>query len=227
MGGLQVEERFMTGWSGGFGDNLTVEEVMQREEQLRTFYRASTHHVSKYLAPSDERFDDLVQEGVIKAWAEVQTKERELRDSTTFGAVVARRQISSVLVGKVPMTGNEAEQKPRRGTEGRNRKTGVGKTYEPYRRPGSLVRTESVVVNMPSRGDMYAIVDHRIDVQRALGDLSRRDKAIIAGVKADKTWEAIAASLGATVPSVRGRWKRHLQPRLARAFDVTSGDAAA
>jgi DNA-directed RNA polymerase specialized sigma24 family protein len=184
---------------------------MEREEMLRAFYRASTHHTAKFLTPSSEQFDDMVQEGVVKAWTAVADK--QLDDPTTYGAVAARRHITGVMTGKQPMLGSEAEPKPRRGSAPQAKR---GKSYDQHRL-GTRV-SESVVVNMPSRGDAYAIVDHRIDMQRATAGFTGKDRIIIAMIKADEPWTAIARRLRMTPTGVKNRWNRTLQPALALAF---------
>lgn len=195
----------------GFGDHLDVAEIIEREEMLRSFYRASVHHTAKYLPPSAEQFDDLVQEGVVKAWTAVADK--KLDDATTYGVVAARRHITGVLVGKQPMTGSEAEPRPRRGSAPQAKR---GRSHDMHRL-GSRV-SESVVVNMPSRGDLYAVVDHRIDMQRATAGFTGKDRVIIAMIKADQPWSDIAKRLHMTPTGVKNRWNRTIQPALATAF---------
>lgn len=185
----------------GFGDALSVSEVVEREEMLlRTFYAAATHHVAKTHSPSDEAFDDLVQEGVLAA---VRATSEPRTDPATYGAVAARRQISQVAAGRRPMTGSE---------------NAGSKTYDMARQRD---RREdfAVVVELSDRRETYAAVEQRVDMERAMAHLDERDRALALLVSLEVPWDEAGEHVGMSARAARQRWHWQVKPVLREALE--------
>lgn len=181
----------------GYGDQLSPAELVEQEELLRAFYRASVHHVAKTAQPNDERFDDLVQEGVLAAWKATQEPRT---DPATYGAVSARRRVGDMLTGRYPMTGSEAEPGKR--------------IHDMSRSAAHHAEGLEAVEDMASSGNPYVAVEQRVDMARALARLEPRDQTIARMVGEDQPWEVIAPVVGMKPLGARNRWTREVRPQL-------------
>lgn len=183
----------------GFGNALTPAEMVEQDELLRTFYRASVHHTVKTRAPSADDFDDLVQEGVVAAWKATQEPRTDPR---TYGAVSARRRIGNMIEGRYPMTGSEAEPGTR--------------IYDLARQTGKR-SDDAVVEDIPGRSPFVA-VEQRVDMERALAVLEPRDRVLARMVGLDQSWDTIAPVLGMKPLGARTRWVKYVRPALREAL---------
>lgn len=179
----------MSGWQDGYGEDLTVQEQVQR------FYAVSVHQVAKFHDPTDEKFDDLVQEGVVAGW---KAAPRATGDPITFGAVSARRRIADVGTGKAPMLGNETK----------------GPTYRPK-------HTDDLdaVKELLDGSDLLDKVEwsyHHGQIVQVLNSLPLRQREYVYY----RFWQGmtdaeIAARKGTTRDTERSLWSR-IKPVLAR-----------
>ena len=186
--------------SDGYGDGLQVQEVIAQEEMLRAFYRASVHQVAKTRQPYDAEFDDLVQEGVVAAWTATQTPRT---DPVTYGAVSARNRITGMSTGRYPMTGSEAAP---------------GKRIHDLARQTDRREDFAVTAEILDRGNPFAAVEQRVDMQRALRHLEPRDQALAYLVGLDQPWDVIGPKIGLAPTSARNRWDRQVRPALREAL---------
>jgi RNA polymerase sigma factor (sigma-70 family) len=186
----------VSGWEGGYGDALGVDEVLDR------FYRISHHAVGQHNRPTDENYDDLVQEGVVAAWKATQ---QPLRDPVVYGGVSARRRIKDIALGKTSMLGSE------RG----------GPIYDPMRvRPHQRESFDSPEVEMLEAADLLALVEmsyHRGTIMRAIATLPQRQREYVyLRFWQGMTNEEIGALRGTSLDAERSLWLRSIKPTLAR-----------
>lgn len=144
-------------------------------------------------------FDDIVQEGAIAAW--LATRDRDLERPVTYGMVAARHRIVGTLRGKHPMYGSEA---------------GPGKRiHDQFRQVEKReIDPDGALPDVSWRHDAYAEVERRIDVQRALTGLSRRDLIVAEMVGRGYDWQSIADVLGTTKNAIWKQWRKNIQPAL-------------
>lgn len=188
----------------GFGDALTVQEVLEHEEMLRVFYRASTHHTAKVKSPADADFDDLVQEGAVAAWRAIQSPRS---DPQTYGAVSARNRINGMHTGRYPMTGNEAEP---------------GRRIHDQARQTAQREDMAVTEDLLDRGNPYVAVEQRVDMDRALATLDLRDQAVARLVALDQPWDVIGPAVGMAPLGARTRWTKYVRPALRDALEAAA-----
>ncbi len=182
----------MAGISDGFGDRLSTEEIAER------LYRVSRHQVAKFHRPSDERFDDLVQEGVVAGW---KAAPKATGDPVTYAAVSARRRITDVGTGKAPMLGNE---------------TG-GPTYDFARRPELREDFELAVgLEAPELLAAVELAYHYDEILRVLSAMPQRYREYVyLRFWLGMTNAEVAAHRGSVVTAEKSLWQRTIRPRLA------------
>lgn len=186
----------------GFGDSLSAHEVVEQQELLRTFYRASVHHTAKIRQPNDGDFDDLVQEGVVAAWKATQ----EARvDPKTYGAVSARRRIGNMVEGRYPMTGSEAEP---------------GKRIHDLARQTNKRDDAAVTEDIVDRGNPFVAVEQKVDMERALKVLEPRDQVLARMIGQDQPWEVIGPAIGMAPLGARTRWTKYVRPVLRSSLEA-------
>ncbi len=172
---------------------------------LRTFYRASAHYTAKLRTRDADDFDDLVQEGVVAAWQATRREERT--DPATYGAVSARRRITSMLTGRYPMVGNEAEP---------------GKRTFDLARQAPRREDFAATADLMQSGDPFVAVEQRVDLERALLVLEPRDRVMARMVGLDQPWEAIGPTIGLAPLGARNRWNRQVRPVLREALTAAA-----
>lgn len=155
------------------------------------------------LEPSSADFDDLIQEGAIAAW--LATKDRDLRDPTTYGMVAARRRIQRSLTGRLPMYGSEAPKGQR--IHDQMRKTDCREVVE-----------EGFAESRSTAPDPLDGVLAREGLESLLDRLERpEDRRLAAMLSLGWNFKEIAEDLGIKHSAAHHRWTKRIRPALREA----------
>ena len=151
----------------------------------------------------DERFDDLLQEGVIAAWLATQVP----RDNPyTYGKVAMRRRM-------VDLIANPTKRKFYGAL--RNK----GKEYDMHGRQG---RASMEVAELSPATDVFDALDLTPDVTEALLALDGNDRIIAVGIALGHTYAELGNDLGEYSWTIERRWEEFIRPRLREALDSLS-----
>ena len=150
--------------------------------------------------PTDSAdFDDIVQEGAVASW--LATRDRDLSDAGTYGMVAARNRIVGTLRGKHPMYGSEAEPGRR--------------IHDQFRQVEKReIDPDGALPEIAWRRDAYSEVERRIDVGRALKDISDRDKLVAEMLGLGYGWDDVARAVGCSKNAIHKQWRKNIQPLL-------------
>lgn len=184
----------MSDWQGDFGDSLSPRELVDR------LYRISRHQVAKFHDTTSEKFDDLVQEGVVAGW---KAADKARGNPVTYAAVTARRRITDVDLG-TPMLGNENGGRP---------------TYD-VARTGRQEPEDALDGLLLAAPDLLSAVEwayHRGTVLAVLNSLPLRQREYVYHrFWMGRTDAEIAAFTGTTREAVKSLWHRSIKPTLRR-----------
>lgn len=173
---------------------LTV--VPDAPVDLRSFYPATVATLRALgIRGSDERFDDLLQEGVIAAWLAVQTPRQ---DPATYGRVAMRNRIKRLVSRPTQPFGGS---------------TGT-KTYDLHAQ--HIHRADLVEAEETPAPDSIDQMNLSEDVRAAIRALPTvRERLIAVGVALGHSWAELATDLDAYSWEIETEWDGEVRPVLA------------
>jgi DNA-directed RNA polymerase specialized sigma24 family protein len=162
---------------------------------LRSVYYHATHEVRRREGIKSSRFDDLVQEGAIRAW---QVRERKADDM--YAWVAARRRMRAVGRGVERELGDKFTSSH---TLSEHNARGRRTSYEALSEAGYDVPSK---VDAPASSDMIALLRKVLDV--------RQREIVYRRFWLDESYPEIAEAMGAEDWQLRKEWSLIIRPLL-------------